>query len=218
MPDEFPEFTSRQRIDASGGFVQDQDIGIMNQRATQAELLLHASRELSCRPMGEGVQTGPLQEVSNPPLAFASAVAEQSTKKVDVLEHGKRGIEIFPQALGHVGDAWSDSPAVPGVAHVPIEDFDLSGLDRSRTGNQRQETGFPHAIGTDQPDENPRPHFNVHGIQCHRLAIPQHDVPHAHHRLRIDGDRIRAKRLGAHGAGILICNQSGQGAFSSSRT
>mgnify|MGYP000405589224 CR=1 FL=1 len=24
---------------------------------------------------------------------------------------------------------------MPGVAHVPIEDFDLSGLDRSRTGN-----------------------------------------------------------------------------------
>ena len=51
--DEFPELPSRQRVDAGGGLVEDQQVGIVDQRATEAELLLHAAGQLAGEALGE---------------------------------------------------------------------------------------------------------------------------------------------------------------------
>ena len=39
--DQFPELAARQRIDAGRRLVEDQQVGIVDQCATEAELLLH---------------------------------------------------------------------------------------------------------------------------------------------------------------------------------
>ena len=41
---QFPEAPPGQRIDAGGRFIEDQQVGFMNQRTTEAELLFHAAR------------------------------------------------------------------------------------------------------------------------------------------------------------------------------
>ena len=54
--DQLPELAARQRIDAGRRLVEDQEIGVVNQRAAEAELLLHAPRELAGRPIREGAK------------------------------------------------------------------------------------------------------------------------------------------------------------------
>ncbi len=47
--DQVPELGARQRIDAGGRLVQDEQVGVVDQRAAQAQLLLHAAGELAGR-------------------------------------------------------------------------------------------------------------------------------------------------------------------------
>ncbi len=51
--DQIPELAPRERIDAGGRLVEDQQVGVVDQRAAQAELLLHAARELAGRARQE---------------------------------------------------------------------------------------------------------------------------------------------------------------------
>ncbi len=41
--DQLPELRPRQGVDAGGGLIEDQQVGVVDQRATEAELLLHAA-------------------------------------------------------------------------------------------------------------------------------------------------------------------------------
>ncbi len=47
--DQRPELAARERVDAGGGLVEDQQLGVVDQRTAQSELLLHAARELAGR-------------------------------------------------------------------------------------------------------------------------------------------------------------------------
>ena len=60
--DQFPELAARQRIDAGRRLVEDQEIGIVHQRAAQAELLLHAAGQLAGRTVDERGEPGALHQ------------------------------------------------------------------------------------------------------------------------------------------------------------
>ena len=49
VADQFPELPAGKRIDTRGGLVKDEEVGIVDQGAAQAELLLHAAGKLACR-------------------------------------------------------------------------------------------------------------------------------------------------------------------------
>ena len=48
-----PQFPPRDGIDAHTGFIQQKQLGRMDQGAGQTKLLLHAAGELSCQPFAE---------------------------------------------------------------------------------------------------------------------------------------------------------------------
>ena len=113
--DEVPELAARQRIDAGRRLVEDEEVGIVDERAAEAELLLHAAGELAGRTGLELVHGGGGQEFGNAGSALLRALPEQAAEEIDVLEHAQRRIEIAPEALRHVGDAAPDLPEVaPG--------------------------------------------------------------------------------------------------------
>ena len=62
--DQFPELPARQRIDAGRRLVEDQQVGIVDQRAAQAELLPHAAGQLLRRPVGERREAGAVEQVA----------------------------------------------------------------------------------------------------------------------------------------------------------
>ncbi len=102
--DERPELPAGQGVHPGGGLVEDQQVGIVNQGAAQAELLLHAAGELARRTPREGCKAGGLKQLGNTPLPLCRAVAEKATEEVDILMDREGVIEIFAKPLGHKGD------------------------------------------------------------------------------------------------------------------
>ena len=124
--DQRPELAARQRIDAGGRFVQDQQVGVMDQRAAQPELLPHAARQFLRRPVGERGQAGGIEQLGDAPVAFRPGLAEQAAEERDILAHAEIGVEVAAQTLRHVGDARAEPRAVSGTCHVAAEHLELT--------------------------------------------------------------------------------------------
>ena len=130
-----PELTARQRIDAGGRLVEDQQIRIVDQRAAQPELLPHAAGELPCRPIGERRQASAVEQLGDAPVALVARLAEQAAEELDVLADAEVGIEVLAEPLRHIGDARADG--VRDGAHPPCRRR-ARGPGRSGCAGRRQ--------------------------------------------------------------------------------
>ena len=68
---QLPKLAARQGIDAGGRLVQDQQFGIVHQRAAQTEFLLHAAGELAGGTLGKGCQAGGIEQAGDALFALA---------------------------------------------------------------------------------------------------------------------------------------------------
>ena len=85
--DQVPELGAGQRIDAGGRLVQDEQVGVVDQGAAQAQLLLHAAGELARRALQEFLQPGGLGQVVDAPAPLGRVVAEQAGEELQVFLH-----------------------------------------------------------------------------------------------------------------------------------
>ena len=83
--DRVPELPPRQRIDAGSRLIENQQIRIVDQRAAQAEFLLHAAGKLACRSILEWIERSGGEQFGDPRAALGGSLAEQPTEEVDVL-------------------------------------------------------------------------------------------------------------------------------------
>ena len=177
--DQFPELVARQWVDAGGRLVEDQQVGVVDQRATQPQLLLHAAGQLARRALAKCSHAGAAQQVVDAPLALGSVLAEQAAEEVQVLEHRQCWIEVLAQTLRHIGDMWADVAAVAGVGHIAAEHFDAAFLQLACPGDQRQQAGFADTVRTDQADHAARWQLQIHLLQGVGLAVAQADASQA---------------------------------------
>src|SRR5262249_31593238 len=178
--------STRERIDAGGGLIKDQQVRIVDQGAAQAELLFHAAGELAGRPAHERVEARRLEQLVDATLPRRLRLTKQSPVKIDALKAAQRRIKFAAEALRHIGDACALRGAIRLVGHVAVEDRDAALLDDPNAGNQPQQRRLADAVRTDQADHaagrdldayivkrNRRPivmgnAFDLrHGIVCH---------------------------------------------------
>ena len=133
--DQLPELPPRQRIDPGRRFVEDKEIGIVNQRAAERQLLFHAAGKLAGGPVEERIETGRAGQVVDARLALRLPLAEQAADEVQIFEHAERGVEIAPETLRHVSDARVGALPERCVPEVSIERPHLAGLDLSYPGD-----------------------------------------------------------------------------------
>ena len=136
--DQFPELPPRQRIDAGRGFVEDQQVGFMDQRAAQRQLLLHPAGKLPRRAVRVRVQPRAHQQIGDARLALSRRLTEQSAKEIKIFHYAQRWIEVPPEPLRHIGDPRPAIAPVPRTAHVPPERHDPAGLAPLHAGKQPQ--------------------------------------------------------------------------------
>ncbi len=148
----------------------------MDERAAQAELLLHPTRQLAGGTVDEGSEAGGLRQLGNPPFAFGPGMAEQAGEEIDVFGHRERRVEVAAEALRHVGDARADAAAMPAAGHVAAQHLDAAGLQAARTCDQRQQARLADAIGADQSEDAASRQIEVDGIECGDGTVTQADA------------------------------------------
>ena len=192
--DQRPELGARQRIDAGGRLVEQQKIRVMDQRATQAQLLLHAARQLAGRALEKRRQAGTARQVVDAAAPLGLAMAEQAREELQVFLDGERGIKVLAQALRHVGDAGANGVTVGLARHVAAQHLDASRLDGAGTGQQRHQRGLADAIRADHTHHAASGNVQRHILDGHGLAIVQRQRAYArdHHAALLHAVAARA--------------------------
>ena len=133
---QIPELRARQRVHASRRLIENQKIRVMNQRAAQAEFLLHAPGQLACRALQEFEQASGLGQLIDPLAALCGAMTEQAREELQILLDRERRIQVFAQSLRHVGDARAYLLAMGLAGHVATQHLDRALLDDAHTRQQ----------------------------------------------------------------------------------
>ncbi len=181
---QLPELITGQGIDASGGLIENQQIRVVNQRAAQPQLLLHAARELAGRAIGKAFKPGALHQIVDPPLAFGGVLAKQATEKIQIFEDGQGGVQVLAQALRHVGNARANLTSMLGTGHIAVQHLHRTLLELSGPRDQGQQAGLANAIRTDQANHTVGRDVQGHIIQRADFTVVQaHLIELRHHRI-----------------------------------
>src|SRR5262245_13367456 len=203
--DELPKLFTRKRIDAGGRLIEDKQVGIVNQRAAETELLLHSAGELARWAVLERIESSGFQKLIDALAPIAPCLAEQTPKEIDVLEDAEGGIEIAAKPLGHIGDAAARLGSMAHVRHISPQHHDVASLDFAHAGNERQQGRLAHAVWPDHADHAVRGNIERDFVQ--RCAFP---VVMGY--LQETGDH-RIRHFGS-----FTCNSAGHSTVSEVRT
>src|SRR5262249_42443477 len=102
----------RQRIDPGCRFIENEDVGIVDQRTAEPKLLLHAARQLARRPVGKIGKAGCRKQEVNPAPALGFSQTIKAAEEIEVLDDSERRIEVSAKSLRQIGDAMCDRAAV----------------------------------------------------------------------------------------------------------
>ena len=87
LQNDLPQFAARQRIDADGRLVEQQQFRRADQRAGQPQLLLHAAGELARQAIGERPRCGHLHQLADNAAAVSARDAVHIGIEIEVLLH-----------------------------------------------------------------------------------------------------------------------------------
>ncbi len=137
-----PQLAAGNRIDADAGLVQQQDPRLAQQRAGQAQLLLHAAGQLAGRPRGEAGEVGEGQQALEAVSAALADDAAQIGVQLQVLLH--RQVFVQTELLRHIADQRAQRVAVGD--RVQALDADGAGAGLQQAGQQPQQGGLAGAV------------------------------------------------------------------------
>src|SRR5690606_23142878 len=85
LPEQLPELAPRHRIDARRRLVEHDERRLVNERARQRELLLHAARQACREPAAERFESGQRQQpiARGPEVTYAVHTCEELDVLVD---------------------------------------------------------------------------------------------------------------------------------------
>ena len=145
--DEVLDLATAEWVEACGGFVEDDEVGIVDQGLSDADAALHALGELA-----DGAGTGlteadHLDELFGALAPFGGVELEQGSEEVERLA----GVEVAVEVglLGEVADAGLDTDVAGGL----IEDSDgpLGWVEEAE--HHLDGRGFSGAVGSEQTED-----------------------------------------------------------------
>jgi hypothetical protein len=175
--DELPELAPRERIHAGGRLVEHQQLRVVDQRAAEAQLLLHAARELSGRPLAKASEAGGREQLVDLRLALGTRVSEEPAEEIHVLEHRQRRVEVLAETLRHVGDPIGDPRAERPIADVSAQHIHGSDLECARAAHETEQGRLADAVRPDQPRHAAGRDLEVDAVERERLAVAMGDTP-----------------------------------------
>ena len=146
LPQTFPDHMPCLRIEAGGGFVEKQHVGIVDQRARQCQSSFHAARQRLDARIAARRKPGIFKQIRDALFQFCVGDAEIAAIHQQVFAYGEIGIEVV-QLRHH-------AHACTGIArarrYVVIEQGDAAAVGVRQPQQQSQGGGFARAIGAEQ--------------------------------------------------------------------
>ena len=171
------QFDARQRVEPGSGFVEQQYLGIVQQRLGQNQPLLHAKGELFHGVAATIGQSGALQcTVYGGPVASTlemKGVGEELQKlaHAHVLVHAGLIGQIANQPL-YV--AWMCN-------HVQPTDLSCPAIDRQQSAKYLHQRGLAGAVRADQSENLPGANVQREAVECVRAVETLANLFHVDH-------------------------------------
>ncbi len=156
--------------------VQNEQVGIVDERAAEADLLLHPARQLACGTIAERSEARRVEELLDAHLALLFRESEELRHEVDVVVDAELEVEVLSQALRHVRNARAHVAAVPYGRHIAVQDVDLPLLHPLGPGHQRQKGRLSYAVRADDPHHFTARDLEREMVEGDDLAIAMADV------------------------------------------
>lgn len=144
-------------VDAAGGFVEQQHLGLQAEPAGEEYLLLVAAGEFADLLLGaRRLDPQPSHEDVDDAVLFAAGDHTEAGEprhggQHDVLAHGEAGHDAFGLAvLGQQADPGTDGTGRAGAAQFPSADRDVTGIQAEHSGEGLRRLA---AAGAEQPAE-----------------------------------------------------------------
>jgi hypothetical protein len=146
--EERPQLAARHRVDAVGGLIQEQHLGLVEERGRQRQLLVHPARELVGTTVAEAVEPRDGEE------PIGAAAEDLSREDVEAREEGEvlpdREVPVEAVLLGQEPERL---PHRAARARVHVEDAGLARVEVDEAGQRPDGGGLPRAVGPDQAVE-----------------------------------------------------------------
>src|SRR5262245_21465622 len=158
-PQQIPELAARDRIHAGRRLVEEQDLGPVDQRAAERELLLHPARERVCAPIAKWLE---LRIDWRDAVAFAlGRRAEDRREETDVLLDAE--VRIQRELPSHVADTRSQRPQF--TDDVLAEDAGGSAIGHEQRREDAEERRLAGAVRADEAEQLARADAERHAVE-----------------------------------------------------
>ena len=136
------------RVEAGGGLVEQDELGVGDDGLGQLGPLAHAGGEAAHRPEAGLVQPDQVEHLRRP---LAGGPHRQPAELAEGGHHVGRGlVEGQAVVLGHVADAAADADGV--VGHGDAADLDRPRVGPAEAEEEAEEGGLARPVGPDQAD------------------------------------------------------------------
>ena len=149
--DEVEHLLPAHRVEAGGGLVEQDQLGVGHQGLGQLGALAHAGREAADRPEPGLVEADQVEHVGGPLAGGLGGQAGQLAEGGDQVGRGL--VEGQAVVLGHVPQAGPDPDGV--VGHRTPDHLEAAGGRVQLAQHQPEERRLARAVGPDQADRAP---------------------------------------------------------------
>lgn len=142
-----------RRVDAVGGFIAKQDVGLGYDGAGEGDLALFAARELAGEALGFVRQSHPLEHLVYSHVDLAIGAPADLERQADVFPNGSVGqqagvLEDDADAAAELGEGCAANPG-----DIDAVDEDDAGVERFLAQENAEQGGLARAVGADQEGE-----------------------------------------------------------------
>ncbi len=180
-----------------GRLVEEQQGGIVDERARELEPALHAAGQAPGSPAADVPQVEQLEDLAGPASAAREHHPEQRPHEVDVL--ADRQIRVERERLGHVAEPLAG--LAPEPARLLAQHPDRARCRGQGTREKPDRRRLARPRRSDQAEDRPRRHDQRDTVHGELVVEPHRDV--------VDDDRGVGLRLGRVGRGPALGRRRG---------
>ena len=148
LVDHFPELAARDRIDAAGRLVEEDDARLVEQRDRERQLLPPAERDRADELIGGVLEPEAREHPAGAVADVAIAQVVDAAVERDVLADGE--VLVEREALAHVADVALDALGLAG--DVVSGDGRAAGGGREQTGQHPDRGGLAGAVRAEEAE------------------------------------------------------------------